>query len=54
MENQAKLNKKAFASEVWLNSINDYLYKNGHISQQEHKQMASKIMIFVNRMQPKR
>ena len=54
MENQAKLNKKAFAHEIWLNNINDYLLKNGHITQQEHQKMASKIMTFVNRMQPKR
>jgi hypothetical protein len=54
MENQAKLNKKAFAHEIWLNNINDYLLKNGHITQQEHQKMASKIMTFVSRMQPKR
>ena len=54
MEINAKFNEKAFASEIWLNCINDYLYKNGHITQQEHKQMTSKIMTFVNRMKSKR
>ena len=54
MENQAKLDKKAFAYEMWLNYFNDYLLKKGQISEQEHKKMASKIITYVARMQTKR
>jgi hypothetical protein len=47
MDNQPKLNKTAFAREVWLNCINNYLFQNGHISEQEHKKIAAKITVFV-------
>lgn len=49
MEINVKVNEKAFAREVWLNYFNDYLLKNNFITEQEHKQMATKIIIDVKR-----
>lgn len=49
MENQAKLNETAFVYETWLNYFNNYLLEHGHISEQEHKKMSSKILIEVQR-----
>lgn len=53
MKNTPTVNEKVFAREIWLNYFNDYLLKNGYITEQEHKKMASKIITHVRRMQSK-
>ena len=50
MENKAKLNETAFVYETWLNFFNNYLLEHGHISEQEHKKMSTKILIEVEKL----
>ena len=51
---QAMLKEKALAEELWLLYYNDYLFKNGFISEAEKSRMISKIYARTSKRYPEK